>query len=124
MRIPTWSVPPLIVCCFFAVIAVGKTWELPTMTHEFASTAPAGEEKEVQMIVEGLRCRGTSNFLVARLQSMPGIRGVETFVQEHRAIILFDAGILTVDQIRQKIEEPYRDEDGSEFTVFTVAEVK
>ena len=65
----------------------------------------------------------TSNFLVAKLQRLPGVLGVETFVQEHRAVIKYDAAALSTSQIQQKIEQPVQFKDGTVVNPFTVKEI-
>jgi hypothetical protein len=121
MKIHPVLLPPLVIAAFFATVLGGQAWELPTMQHEF-STADA-EGQQVEMIVDGLRCRGTSNFFVARLQEIPGLLGVTTYVQEHRAAIQYDPEAITVEGIREAIEEPVFLPDGRMVWPFKVAEI-
>ena len=121
MRIRPALLAPMVVAAFFAVVLAGRAWELPTMTHEFSDSGVEG--KKVEMIVEGLRCRGTSNFFVQRLQEVPGLLAVGTYVQEHRAEITYDPDSITVEQIREIIEEPIFTRDGNFAFPFSVKEV-
>jgi len=94
------------------------------MQHDFSAAAPAaGGKAEVKMIVDGRRCRGTSNFFVAKLQRSPGVLGVETFDQEHRAVIKYVAATLSTSQIQQKIEQPVQFKDGTVIKPFTVKKI-
>jgi hypothetical protein len=121
MKIKPVLLPPIVVIFFFAAIVAGRSWELPTMQHQFSSSS---QSKQVTMIVDGLRCRGTSDFFVKRLQPVPGLLSVGTFVQEHRAEIAYDPGTITVQRIREIIEEPIRLEDGRMVQPFKVQDVR
>jgi copper chaperone CopZ len=75
------------------------------------------------MIVEGLRCRGTSNFFIKKIEKLPGLLSVSTFVQEHRAEIHYDPSRIDVQKIRGVIEEPVRLQDGRLVKPFKVLEI-
>jgi hypothetical protein len=111
----------MVLVAFFATILVGRTWELPTMQHEFAEAKTDGQT--VEMLVDGLRCRGTSNFFVARLQDVPGLLGVTTYVQEHRAVIQYDPEVVTVEKIQEVIEDFVHLPDGRMIRPFAVTEI-
>ena len=121
MKIHSILLPPMVVVAFFATILGGQTWELPTMQHEFSTGQSEG--REVEMVVDGLRCRGTSNFFVARHKDTPGLLGVTTYVQEHRAVIQYDPGIITVEEIQEVIEEFVFLPDGRMVRPFGVTEI-
>ncbi|MBI4720573.1 MAG: cation transporter [Chitinivibrionia bacterium] len=121
MRIKPALLPPLVVVLFFAAIVAGRGWELPTMQHQFSSSS---HSKQVTMIVDGLRCRGTSDFFVKRLETVPGLVSVGTFVQEHRAEIAYDPDAITVQRIREIIEAPLQLEDGRMVQPFKVQDVR
>ena len=120
MKIHSILLPPLVLAAFFATIIIGQTWELPTMQHEFSTTG--SDARQVEMIVDGLRCRGTSNFFVARLQDIPGLLGVTTYVQEHRAVIQYDPTVISVEEIREVIEDFVFLPDGRMVRPFAVTE--
>ena len=76
------------------------------------------------MIVDGLRCRGTSNFFLGKLSDVDGLISVNTYVQEHRAVIVFDPARISVEEIRGIIEAPVRLRNGRIVQPFTVREVR
>jgi hypothetical protein len=121
MRLPPVVLPPLVIILFFAAVVVGQRWELPTMQHQFSSSS---RSEHVTMIVDGLRCRGTSDFFVKRLQPVPGLLSVGTYVQEHRAEITYDPGSISIERIREIIEEPLRLQDGRMVRPFQVQDVR
>ena len=121
MKIPVGWLAPVVLVSFFGVILTANLWELPTQQHRFGETA--SETQEIQMIVDGLRCRGTSNFFLNKLSDVNGLISVNTYVQEHRAVIVFDPAQISTDDIRQIIEAPVRLRNGRIVQPFTVREV-
>lgn len=121
MKIHTGWLAPLVLATFLGVVLAANMWELPTQQHRFNEGSSV--TGRVEMIVDGLRCRGTSNFFVNQLSEVPGIVSVDTYVQEHRAVIVFNPENISVDGIRQKIEAPVRLQNGQVVKPFTVLEV-
>jgi hypothetical protein len=118
---PAW-LAPLVAALFLGAVFAGRAWELPTMQQRFSETP--SQTKNVDLIVEGLRCRGTSAFLVKRLEGLPGIVTLETYVQEHRAAIGYDPGQISLERIQAAIEEPVLLNDGRKVQAFTVTEIR
>ncbi|MFC1835243.1 hypothetical protein ACFL2Q_10990 [Thermodesulfobacteriota bacterium] len=58
------------------------------------------------------------------LSQAPGLVSVDTYVQEHRAVILFDPTKISVTQIQQIIETRFRLTDGRIVQPFSVRWVK
>ena len=104
MKIPATWLAPAVVLLFVGIILIGNGWELPSMQTQLGQTS--GKTAEVGMIVDGLHCRGTSNFLIKKISSVPGIVSVSTYVQEHRAVLKYDPGIIDPQGIRTAIESP------------------
>ena len=121
MKIKPILLAPLVVILFVSAILIANMWELPSMQHEFAEAK--GESQEVQVIVEGLRCRGTSNFFVSMIKDVPGILGVSTYVQEKRAVIDYDISQINLDEIKKAIESPVQLQDGRIVTPFKILEI-
>lgn len=121
MKVHPVLLPPMVVAAFFATILGGQLWELPTMQHEFSTIQSEG--REVAMIVDGLHCRGTSNYFVSRLEDTPGLLGVATYVQEHRAVIQYDPEVISVEEIREIIEDFVFLPDGRMVRPFGVTEI-
>jgi len=121
MRIHPVLLPPLVALIFLGALVAARSWELPTMQHRFSTGT--SERQEVEMLVEGLRCRATSDFFVKRLQDVPGLLAVDTYVQEHRASITYDPTRIAPERIREIIEEPVIIQDGSFVRPFRVTQI-
>ena len=121
MRIPPGWLAPFVLISFIGVILAANLWELPTQQHRFGETST--KTQEIQMIVDGLRCRGTSNFFLSKLSGVDGLISVNTYVQEHRAVIAFDPTQISVEEIRGIIEAPVRLRNGRIVRPFAVREM-
>jgi hypothetical protein len=121
MKIPLGWLAPLVLVSFIGIVLAANLWELPTQQHQFGETS--AKTQEIRMIVDGLRCRGTSNFFLSKLSDVEGLISVNTYVQEHRAVIVFDPSRISVEEIRGMIEAPVRLRTGRIVRPFTVQEV-
>ena len=122
MKIPAVWLAPMVILSFIGVILAANLWELPTQQHQFGESS--GDTRDVEMIVDGLHCRGTSSFFLNTLSGVEGLVSVNTFVQEHRASIVYDPSIISVGEIQKLIEAPVRLKDGRVVKPFTVHEVR
>ena len=122
MKIPAFLLAPAVVVSFFGVIFAANHWELPTQQSKIAEAS--AKTTEINVIVDGLFCRGKSNFLVNMLSQAPGLVSVETYVQEQRAVITFDPTKISVTQIQEIIETRFRLNYGRIVQPFSVREVK
>ena len=101
----------------FGMWAGGK-FELPTIdmkwgmekVNEDGSVTKLVDADALQTIsIEGLRsvkCYGSSMAFKAKLEKIPGVYGVKTFVKRHSADILFDPSKTDADKIQEAIYVP------------------
>jgi len=122
MKIPAALLAPAVLVSFLAVILVANAWELPTQKSTF--TENSDKTQQVELILDGLFCRGKSSFLVKMLSESPGLISVNTYVQDQRAVVVFDPSKTSVDQIQQIIETQFRLDDGRIVQPFKVYEVR
>ncbi len=113
---------PFVIISFLGIMLLGNAWELPSMKKEFAENV--GEVRTLNMIVNGLKCRATSNFMIRRIGQIPGVVSVTTYVQEHRAIIEYKPSQIDPDDISRAIERPIRLRDKRIVYPFKVLEIK
>ena len=121
MKFPVILLAPVVLVSFFGVILAANLWELPTQKSQFVESPD--KTSEIRFIVDGLFCRGTSNFFINMLSQAPGLINVNTYVQEHLAVIAYDPTKTSANDIREFIESPIRLEDGRIVQPFRVREV-
>jgi copper chaperone CopZ len=122
MKIHSSLLAPLVGVVFLGVILMGSTWELPSMQKQFGEAS--GKVQSVDIFVDGLRCRGTSNVFMKIVGKIPGVISVSTFVQEHRAAIEYDPSQIDPEEISSIIDKPIRFANGRMATPFRVTEIK
>lgn len=122
MKIQAGWLTPVVLVSFIGIILIANVWELPTQQQQFGEAA--ANTHTIQMIVDGLRCRGTSNFFMNRLSDVDGLISVNTYVQEHRAALVFDPTRISVEEIRRIIEAPVRLKNGRIVQPFSVREIR
>jgi len=122
MKLHSSLLAPLVVAAFLGIIVIGGAWELPSMQKEFSETS--GRIQTVNMIVKGLRCRGTSNFFMKAVGEIPGVVSVSTFVQEHRAQIKYDPSQIDPEGLARMVEKPVKLPNGRMVAPFKVLEIK
>ena len=100
------TIPAILTVILFVIaLQVGKDFEIPTIDETWGN-AP---EKVETTMVEGLRsvkCYGSSKAFKARLEKIPGIYGVKTYVKHHRALITYDPKLTNPEKIQSAIYVP------------------
>ena len=107
------SVRHIIPAFLTIVIAVGafffgNSFELPTIDESWAMEQ-VGDAPLKKMEVSGLRtvkCFGSSMAFKARMQKVPGVHRVKTYVKHHRVEIWFDPRVTDEDAVRAQIFVP------------------
>ena len=115
-----WKVVPAVLT--IALIAFGMwaggKFELPTIDVKWGIENVAEDGTVTQLVdpsalqtvqIDGLRsvkCYGSSMSFKARLEKIPGIHGVKTFVNRHSAEILYDPTKTDPDKIQEAIYQP------------------
>ena len=101
----------------FGMWAGGK-FELPTIDVKWGIEMVAEDGTATQLVdpstletatIEGLRsvkCYGSSMTFKAKLEKVPGVHGVKTYVNRHAADILYDPAKTSPDKIQEAIYQP------------------
>lgn len=115
-----WKIVPAVLTIgliAFGIWAGGKM-ELPTidMTWGIEQVAEDGTVTQIvdpstlkTMEITGLRsvkCYGSSMAFKSKLEKIPGIHGVKTFVGKHRALVTYDPSRINEDKIQEQIYVP------------------
>lgn len=115
-----WNYVPAVltvVLIAFGLWAGGK-FELPTIDMKWGIETVAEDGTVTQLVdqstlktvhIDGLRsvkCYGSSMTFKAKLEKVPGVHGVRTFVNRHAADILYDPAKTDPDKIQEAIYQP------------------
>lgn len=102
-----WLPPVLVVVLFFAAVWMGNRMELPTIDEKW------GDYEQVEGLqtyeMEGLmtiKCFGSSKAFSAKMQTVPGVHGVKTFVKRHAVEVLYNPTQTDTIKIQKAIFSP------------------
>ena len=99
---------PAVLAVAFAVLGavIGSRFELPTINETFG--VEEGMELKT-MKVEGLKsvkCYGSSMAFKARMEKVPGVHGVKTYVGTHSVVLSYDPKVTDEERIMEQIYVP------------------
>lgn len=115
-------IPVAIGVLIAAAFATTNAYRVPTLEHTFPGGRPA-VVKTVEFVVEGVRCRGTSNFFAQKIGKVPGVVAVTTYTRGNLAIVEYDPMLTGPAEIRAAYESPDAI-DGMEYEVFRTRSVR
>lgn len=102
--------PAIIVAILFCIaLYFGNATELPTIDMKWNNTELVPDDQLQSFEMTGMRsvkCYGSSMTFKARLERIPGVYGVKTFVKHHRVIISYDPTATTQDAIQEAVYTP------------------
>ncbi|MGM9752588.1 MAG: 4Fe-4S binding protein [Candidatus Cryptobacteroides sp.] len=103
-----WKYLPAVLAVALAVLgaALGSRIELPTINETFG--IEDGMELKT-MKVEGLKsvkCYGSSMAFKARMEKVPGVHGVKTYVGNHSVVLSYDPAVTSEEKIMEQIFVP------------------
>ncbi len=75
----------------------------PSYVKNWPSQQPPKATDRIEMVLKGLRCRGTCGVLAKHLASETGVLSVKAYTNEHRALIEFDSSLTSKEKIRERI---------------------
>lgn len=101
-------VPGLLAAALFGVaVWLGTTLELPTIDEKWGDYEQVEHLETFEM--EGLqtiKCFGSSKAFAAKMQSVPGVYGVRTFVRRHGVVVTYDPAVTDELKIQAAIFTP------------------
>lgn len=101
-------VPGLLAVALFGIaLWLGNTMELPTIDEKWGDYATIEEPQTYEL--DGLltvKCFGSSKAFSAKMQTVPGVYGVKTFVRRHGVEILYDPAKTDTLKIQEAIFTP------------------
>ncbi len=85
---------------------------LPTLTFVYQHDHEGGTAK-LDLIVHGVRCYGTANFLRQHIADVPGIISLVAYGANHRVVIVYDSTLTSAEEIKRAIESPVKTRRGA-----------
>ncbi len=102
-----WLPGVLAVVLFIFALIFGNRWELPTIDEKW------GDYEKVEHLetfsMDGLlsvKCFGSSKALAAKMQTVPGVYGLRTFVRRHGVEILYDPAVTNDRKLQESLFSP------------------
>jgi hypothetical protein len=102
MKIPRLTIPILVIIALFGGFFLRSTFTQPSTSI----TMGAIGTRSVECIVDGVKCKGTASLFTSHFKGFAGISTIETFAEDHRVVMTYDPSIVSVDDIRTKINAP------------------
>ena len=93
----------------FELPTIDMKWGIENVAEDGTVTKLVDESTLQTMSMEGLRsvkCYGSSMTFKAKLEKIPGVHGVKTYVKRHSADILYDPAKTDADKIQEAVFVP------------------
>ncbi|MEN6619474.1 MAG: 4Fe-4S binding protein [Rikenellaceae bacterium] len=103
-----WILPIVVVLLFFTGIYVGTKWEMPMVNLKWGNYKTIKTESLEIKGLRSVKCYATSMNFARKVQNIPGIYGVKTYIQHHRVEILYNPQEVSVNDIEKSIYNPVR----------------
>jgi hypothetical protein len=126
MKLPAAFIPAAVLACALLCIPLREAFVYPAASITFDEAGPAGgaPARQVEMIVQGVKCQGTAEFFVKRYENQAGILGLEAFAADHKVVVTYDPAKTDPDRIRAIGDAPVLLENGELRTFFVVEQVR
>ncbi|MDD2594780.1 MAG: 4Fe-4S binding protein [Bacteroidales bacterium] len=99
----------IVVVLFFIALYLGNKTELPTidLTWNTEQLAPETVLEKAELTgLTSVKCYGSSMAFKAKLERVPGVYGVKTFVKRHAAVVTYNPAQTDVEAINKAIFVP------------------
>lgn len=102
-----WLPALLAVLLFALAVTLGNKWELPTIDEKWGEWEKVENMETFSMDgLKTIKCYGSSKALSAKLQSVPGVYGVKTYVRRHGLVISYDSKVMTERKLQELLFTP------------------
>jgi DNA-binding protein Fis len=105
---PVWILPIVVVLLFFAGIYIGTKWEVPMVNLKWGNYKTTKTESLEIKGLRSVKCYATSMNFAKKVQNIPGIYGVKTYIQHHRVEVLYNPQGISINDIEKNIYKPVR----------------
>jgi len=116
MKLPKLLLPILVIVALFSGYFLRSAFTQPTAVM----TVGDGSGERLEYIVDGVKCKGTSDFFISLFDGVEGVNGITTYASDHKVVFAYDPELITPEEIREIIEQDVLFNDGTRARVFTV----
>lgn len=101
--LPRKALPWLVAVMMGAGFLFAFRYPLPTLSKTFPAFTSGATFARVDLILRGLRCRGTANTLAWILEEEPGVAALDAYVAEAKVRVLYDPGKTSPEKLVDRI---------------------
>lgn len=100
--------PAVLVVVFFGIaLWLGNTLELPTIDEKWGDYEQVEEMQTYEMEgLQSVKCFGSSKAFAAKMQTVPGVYGVKTFVKRHAVVISYNPAQTDTLKLQEAVFTP------------------
>jgi len=126
MKLPAAFIPAAVLVFALLCVPLREAFVYPaaSVTLGDSGSVDGSSVRTVEMIVQGVKCKGTAEFFVKRYEGQDGILDLEAYAADHKVVVTYDASAIDADGIRAIGEAPVRLKNGELRTFFVVQELK
>ncbi|MCP4633269.1 MAG: hypothetical protein GY855_10115 [candidate division Zixibacteria bacterium] len=115
IKFPKILIPVFIAIFILLAIQFTDLLTLPSAEYYNSELAVTESGNTLDWKIKGVKCRGTSEYLITRLKDTGGIISITTYASANRCIIEYDSEITTPERIKNFIEAPYFESESGEW---------
>ena len=102
-------IPPLISVLLVALALIfGGKFEIPTISETWGVEEGMSLKTVKVSGLKSVKCFGSSMAFKARMEKVPGVHGVKTYVGSHTVVVSYDPKVTDAEKIQSKIFVPSR----------------
>ena len=102
-------IPPIVAAVVLALAFIfGGKFEIPTISETWGIEEGMSLKTVKVSGLKSVKCFGSSMAFKARMEKVPGVHGVKTYVGSHTVVVSYDPSVTDADKIQSKIFVPSR----------------
>ncbi|MFC2171782.1 hypothetical protein ACFLU6_04020 [Acidobacteriota bacterium] len=126
MRIPKLVIPAIIVFFALLTIPLKGAFNYPAAQVTLSDGGDVQQEdiRELEMIVQGVKCKGTADYFISRYNDQEGILDMTAFAADHKVVLKYDSSKVSLETIKRIAEAPVTGNDGHEYDFFVIKNIE
>lgn len=105
----TKFIPPLVTAVLVALAMIfGGKFEIPTISETWGVEEGMTLKTVRVSGLKTVKCYGSSMAFKARMEKVPGVHGVKTYVGSHTVVVSYDPSVTSAEKIEKQIFVPSR----------------